>query len=48
MNEKLVVIIMNIVMTMNKRDVIIQLIEFMIDEYYKISNHKVKNFHFLM
>lgn len=48
MNEKLLIIVMNIVMTMNKRDIIIQLIDFMIDEYYKISNLKVNNFHFLI
>lgn len=39
MNEKLISIIMNIVMNTNKRDVIVQLIEFMIEEYYKVNNN---------
>lgn len=38
MNEKVISIIMNIVMNTNKRDVIVQLIEFMIEEYYKVNN----------
>lgn len=39
MNERLTNIIMNIVMNTNKRDVIVQLIEFMIEEYYKVHNN---------
>ena len=40
---------MNIVMHTNKRDVIVQLIDFMIDEYYKVSrsNH-MGDTHFLI
>ena len=49
MNEKTISIIMNIVMHTNKRDVIVQLIDFMIDEYYKVSrsNH-MGDTHFLI
>ncbi len=43
MNEKVISIIMNIVMNTNKRDVIVQLIEFMIEEYFKINNSNMVN-----
>ena len=36
MNEKTIGIIMNIVINSNKREVIVQLIEFMMEEYNKI------------
>lgn len=34
---------MNIVMNTNKRDVIVQLIDFMIDQYYQITNQVISN-----
>lgn len=48
MNEKLTAIIMNIVMNTNKRDVIVQLIEFMIEEYYKVNNSNMTDINFLV
>ena len=40
-NEKLTAIIMNIVMNTSKREVIVQLIEFMMDQYYKYLDQKI-------
>ncbi len=39
---------MNIVMNTNKRDVIVQLLEFMIDEYYKVVSFNIQNSEFLV
>lgn len=41
MNEKTIAIIMNIVMNSNKREIMIQLIEFMMEEYNKIVTSKM-------
>lgn len=47
-NEKLTTIIMNIMINTNKRDVIVQLIDFMIEEYYKIVGMTIPNSEFLI
>lgn len=39
---------MNIVMTTNKREVIVQLLDFMIQEYYKVVNINIPNSEFLI
>jgi hypothetical protein len=34
---------MNVIMTTSKRDVMVHLIDFMIDEYYKVANISIEN-----
>lgn len=48
LNEKLTTIIMNIVMTTTKRDIIEQLIEFMIQEYYKVVHLNIADISLLV
>lgn len=48
MNEKTIAIIMNIVMNSNKKEIIIQLIEFMIEEYNKIVTGNLEDTGFLL
>lgn len=48
MNEKSITIIMNIVMNSNKKEIIVQLIEFMMEEYNKIITGKMENTTFLL
>jgi hypothetical protein len=48
MNEKTIAIIMNIVMNSNKKEIMIQLIDFMMEEYNKIVTSSMENTAFLL